>query len=1215
MESPVRICLSIIVVVHLLLLSSVPARSNAIPLRNGTAEASKDKIKISRFSRFNNATLAKPNVEDVALNELKPKETGSSEETDPKSSKYKDRGRIKFHSYLTSTTETPIKRIVKPTPETKVIIVTPTPEQKNLSQIIDSMREYKKTKIPPLVVSSTTPTTVDLKESSSDEDDMYEDDEEFSKFVSGNFHDSNFFTIPGFTDDEFSQGSKANDNYNKDYSVPPYEKFSSYFPKDMSYSPKRDKYESDSFFRDFEDALTTPKNDFFDKKFHEITSSILNNLNSIRAQTPEPNATSVHKIVKENVGLERLLSNGSPNNKSMVIIKNTKEVRLLDDDKAGSAQKELSDVHGTSIYYEMSVLSTETYTIHNDDDCDNDTLPFEPTKSTSFEEEKASLKSTAPALLPLESKPVFVSSTPSPQILTTSVSSTGSPLKNDVEFISTYHTTPKVSSFTIRQRGYPKSINFPSKKETSNSVTVRNDELSSNRNIKPVNNRRIQFTTPRNKPVWMAPRRNITRPKPNRPTTIYSEYFNIKDKFNSKLPNRTSVLTTASSDIDPVFQSDVVGSKKVVHSQSISDNSIPGLRKRGSAKFSTSATSTQNSTEEEDSTRNMEIPPSSAAWALAGMRNPPSLTSTLADRTIPVRKPDENELQNVAEETVSEKIKTTPDVATPTNGDSNTEVTSKKIYEMDQNKLPWRPVTTPSSAIVESDTKQSVTASKIESYPAESNVSVHGSSMQIEKSTTGVAIAEDTTTTSATKDTTTTPEWVPVTSEEFDRVTTNDKEISSNHIHPLTTNNASAFESITKLPSDLTTPQSDDISSFTVGLSTQKVFDNTVTLPSTMPIDIGDEITTIRFSYVPTVKEVITKVTEFTETTPTWHPVKPSHTRTTYVPEDNTPITTYRPKYVTTTEKMEETTNVSKYPTSADKDEETTTTIQESSSPQQLVSNSETQVTTFQTNVSSFTEDTTSATEIVTEISVESTPNPEETTTIIVEVVTEINTERETPMKFGKSTLSTSQETTVEDISTEADFITLSSSEISEQSSSSNEFMTESNEQKFSEFVHKFTTPFRFETTMEQKYDDTTTRRLETTTMPTIKPTEPIKQQTTIEEERTKPMMPPTEATKSIPKVTTDKEEYIDTPEEEITTRSVTNLDDMLSYGEQTTEASTIFIEDAGSGAPVAIAVSTIGVLALMMLVGLLLTKHTKRRSGSRVHDTEKHKSWECIKD
>lgn len=680
----------------ILLLCSTTANGGALP--ETTATTREVRI-ISRLSRTN-TTLAtrKSKTPDVGLNELHPKDSVAEEHTE-KNAKYKDRGRIRYN--LKPSTESSIRRVRTSTTTTaapsstvtsKLIIVTPTPEVKKPAQIIDGMKTFKKTKMP--LSSSTTPISKIVMTEEEQEEEEYEDDEEeevkesFEKYTSGKF-DSNFFTIPNYNVD-FHHDSIGSDNKVKsEYSSSPYNSFSSYFPE-VSYDPNHhDKpYKVENFF-DFGSDLTTPKNDFFDKKFHEISSSIIKNLDTIKSKQPPTPSTTNTYVIKENAKPE-ILSNISPKNQSTVIIKNTKEIRLLDNDKAGTANnKELSDVHGTSIYYEVSVLSTETYNLNSSDgDCDNDTLPADPTVGTSAEQELAFLKTTHST--PLSStKPTPLSSTKATPLFSTKATSkdsksekseaistlssnylpfsspslsffgTATPSSIAISTQNSVSSTEKSkriysSSFT-RNRSYSKRLNSSGANDSPNNVTPR-IESSTAQQVYRVPTRKFHYTTPKIKPVWMAPRRNVTRTSYMRstvPTTIYSEYFSIKDKLStstprSKQPSRTS-LTTVSSEIDPVLQSDVSGVKKIVHSQAISDNSIPTLWKRGSTKFSSS---TATSEEVESGSSDMEIPPTLTAWALASLRSTPVQASPATNMTASTQTSvDENELQKVGEMT------------------------------------------------------------------------------------------------------------------------------------------------------------------------------------------------------------------------------------------------------------------------------------------------------------------------------------------------------------------------------------------------------------------------------------------------------------------------------------------------------------------------------------------------------------------------------------
>ncbi|XP_059047988.1 uncharacterized protein LOC131843377 [Achroia grisella] len=1192
MESPVRIFIGVALVVNLLLLSSTLVSGNALPQETTSTTVRNERN--ARHERVNGTSWdPRNNIKspDTSLNELNAKESSTEEHTE-KNAKYKHRGRIRFQANAKTTTETPLRRHRGSTEPTNVIIVTPTPEVKKPAQIIDSMKKYKRTKLP-VMLSSTPSTSISIKtESHSEEEEYDEDDEEdkelYEKFTSSKF-DTNFFTIPSYNDDfsHFTDQKSSGNQVREDYKSSPFG-FSTFFPKD-SYGPEDhndESYKSDSFF-DFKSELTTPKHDFFDKKYQEISRSILKKLNSIPTHTPT-NATNVHKIVKENIGLERV-NNNVPTNKSTVFIKNTKEIRLLDNDSAGTVNSGISDVQGTSIYYEMSVLSTETYAIdHSDDDCDNDTLPLEPTVSSSSEEEIASIKATQPTLLPGATRPTYPDPKPdanSDSISTISsnylpISSIMPPIQNSISPISvqnnvlsdssTEKSAKTFSSSYSRNRSYPKRLNFNGTKDSLNSVTSKSEAVSQRSQT-----RKFHHTTPKVKTIWMLPRRNITRLN-SRPTTIYSEHFNIKEKYSTtSRPQQTNkaILTTVSSEIDPVLQSDISGIEKVVHSPSISDNSIPSLWKRGSTKF---ATSTATSSETGD-INDMEIPPTLTAWALASLISPPSLPNTATNTTGSTQKSiDENELQKVGEITdkKEERITSTASPTTKLNNDIET----KKIIDVDQNKLGWRPVFTPplTDKPVSQDKTELLHTS--ERLPAESNLYVKSSAQENipteSNSATSTEIVKGTVKNNHMN-------WVSVT-EHSDQTTPATFRQMIEKVDPISSTNLTGFESITKLPSDLTTPQDDTI------INEQENESSMTEIITKLPTTTDYDITTIRFSYVPTEK-VIDDTEMHTTQKPTtssdWHPVFPTRTRLTTI-EDG-PVTTYRPQYMTTTDYNEETTTIVPETTSSDEKDST----ESNTESEKLTEVTETIKQTTTTAKMTLTTDLVSTTDsittpklipVITTTSVETTAIPE-TTSIVTEVVTEINTE------IQQKQVTDAPSTTTTEESTEATSSETSESDCtSEEDSGSNEVITQESTKMTTSQITSITTHTKIDqdenltteseiTTTEDNNKDSqeiTTQSLETTTKHSAKiyDTTVATEETTIE-------------------VTTD-----------LGTKSVNDLEDVSSYnGEMTTEARPRVsgeAEEESSGAAVAIAVSTIGVIALILLIGLLLIVRRRGRRG-----------------
>ncbi|KAL4717125.1 hypothetical protein ACJJTC_017012 [Scirpophaga incertulas] len=1196
MESPVRICFGAALVVNLLLLSSTLVSCNTVP--HGTNSTLIKDERNTRYGRVNStAWLSRHNAKspDTSLNELNPKDSVSEEHAE-KNAKYKDRGRVRYNALAKSTTSNPPRRFKSTTEKPDVIIVTPTPEVKKPAQIIDSMRKYKHKKLPIATSSSTTVSPVSIKTHSvkvESEEDEYEDDDDdddksLEKYASSNIFDSNFFTIPNYND-HFSSYSKPKGSGEKgkhDYSDESFGAFSTYFPKESSFDPKENEsYKSESFF-DFNSDLTTPKNDFFDKKYREISKSIESKLASISTKMPTLNNTNVSKFVNTNMSLD-IGNNIKPSNKSTVIIKNTKEIRLLDNENAGSANKELSDVHGTSIYYEMSVLSTETYAINNlnDDDCDNDKLPSEPTVSTSAEEELSSITATQATLIPAAIKPVYpdplpeklatlsTNYLPAPSHIQSGVNTANPvPISTQNTIVSTDKSVRLISSSTYtRNRSYSKRLNLSDTKDSPNSVTPRQETATPNL-INRQYIRRFHHTTPKTKPMWMAPKRNVTRyNRPSKPTTIYSEHFDIKDKFNTGRPSNHSsqanqnktILTTVSSDIDPVLQTDIGGVKKIVHSPSISDNTIPSLWKRGSTKFTTStATSAEHS-----GANDMEIPPTLTAWALASLRSPPSVASLVVNATAPTysthKSIDENELQNVGE--VLDKKETSTKLPKPlSTAVLNNDIQVKRVSEIEKNKILWRPVPA-TMPTVDTTIQPKSTEAKHEKLPAESNISEQSSSDSIQTTDQLPNKSDDVAfnTIKYSK-----PTWISAT--EADIVSNTKKQVMLTEAHPTKSN---GFESITKLPAGITTPQNEKMVVTEQNIESSehnnKAVVNTVSNP---PSTTDYEVTTIRFSYVPTepVAEIIEgkgttavddKVSE-TTTELTWHPVVP--TRTVMTTVEDSPITTYRPKYTTT-----------------DMVEETTTYVPETPLPievsSQIVENYTQNVleTTTQPSLlpivkTTTTESSTTLKAISTEASTSmktTTQMHEDTTSIVTEIITEINTERERPKYITTST--------TEAMSSDATDCT------SEENSDSNDVAQSSTSTTEATTLSKASTSTVFST-------PEATTMTEAKTTPKVTTTEAIQQTVS-------------ESNANIYETTTLSRESEVESTSDLGTKSVNDLEDLATYGgDVTTEAIPRVSEgeDSGSGAAVAIAVSTIGVIALVLLIVLLLVVRRRGRRG-----------------
>lgn len=464
------------------------------------------------------------------------------------------------------------------------------------------------------------------------------------------------------------------------------------------------------------------------------------------------------------------------------------------------------------------------------------------------------------------------------------------------------------------------------------------------------------------------------------------------------------------------------------------------------------------------------------------------------------------------------KEMTTTSTTTTTTGINN-DIISEKYTELIQNRQPWqpaKPIIPPSTTKLVTQTTSTVTEIKSEKQPAETNIFFQSSAKP--KATTeknNVDSTSSPTEKETLKSMETTTEQAPET------------------IPPVDAPKSTGFESITKLPAGMTTPHDE----FTGSDPSHDVTD--------APTTTDYEITTIRFSYVPTE----TTESQEKDTTSNWHPIFPTRTKSTTIKDET--ITTYRPKYITST----------------DAEVETIAGIHETTPTLELSSQIVEHVT--ERPVTTLTEKTTEEAELQKETTteklnvqpmtttkktpLETTPTPTtedlvETTTIIVEIATEINSERS---KLPTTSTEVSLSTEVSSIEvTERP----SRDSSSEENSGSNEVITQETT-KMSPSVSTTTRP-RITTDTTQ---ETITENEEPTTVTDVKPT--------------------TQTAKT--SETTHEGTMLESTTEDLTSFNV----------EVTTEASSrVLNEDSGSGAAIAIAVSTIGVIALILLVGLLVS-------------------------
>lgn len=476
----------------------------------------------------------------------------------------------------------------------------------------------------------------------------------------------------------------------------------------------------------------------------------------------------------------------------------------------------------------------------------------------------------------------------------------------------------------------------------------------------------------------------------------------------------------------------------------------------------------------------------------------------------------------------------------------NNDFETKNITEIYQNKLPLKSVSSTISDTdgTETEAKETGSDSNSERFPAESVISLQ-SSKEILTTEEMIAGTDYTTISEEIK----TKNGLEPLLNESDQVTPSETKESSKveTIPPPDTTRATGFESITKLPAGITTPKDETI-------ATEGDVDQN---PSDSGVVVTDfEITTIRFSYVPT--EPTTEQSTQADISDQ-HVVFPTRTMPSTAKE--TSITTYRPKFFTTTEDVETSTVTiettpqlevsSQVVENVTRRDTTTSTTTETTEESGTTTKKPGFVTTemiLETTERTTEPEKENVTEIITE-----TPKdemPVETTTIVVTVVTEINSER-TPVTDANPTTELSSDCEAS-LTTEL----LSDSETtSEENSDSNEVIA----------------PQHKKTSIKPETTTTSTSTTTTTTTTTAAPT-----------------------TSTTTRLTHQEEHIVETTTEDLDlmTKSVNDLEDLTSYaGDVTTESSSrVLSEESGSGAAIAIAVSTIGVVALILLVGLLVS-------------------------
>lgn len=446
------------------------------------------------------------------------------------------------------------------------------------------------------------------------------------------------------------------------------------------------------------------------------------------------------------------------------------------------------------------------------------------------------------------------------------------------------------------------------------------------------------------------------------------------------------------------------------------------------------------------------------------------------------------------------------------------------------------------------DINEKTTETISERIPAESNISLQSSE------DSSKAILKTTPKSPAQKEIDESQSFWVGTTVNLDHSSTKDIDLTSKSIPLAEPTKPIGFESITKLPSDITTPSDDTITNYDEKSEMFSAFTKTPTTDY--------EITTIRFSYVPTEKE--TENTVFEESTTDWYYAGSTHIKPTTTEE--VPITTYRPKYYTTISEFEDTTSVP----------DTTPEIEVSSRILIKTTAKEpttTELTTKEVEVMTTSESPT--TTIVTDnpttevIKTTESTMGAETTSIVITVTTEISAENRPVM------ILTTTEPQIETQSTPQDNIDFNEVTTTETKQSTTQEATTMKPTTIQEATTM--TPTTIEPTIE--YFETVTEKVENTVENVETTTEKV--ETTTEIVKT-----------VLTEADVDTTEYVEesTTESVFTSKTVHALEDLTSYGaEMTTEASSRVLDEAESGAAIAIAVSTIGVIALILLIGLLV--------------------------
>ncbi|XP_077285782.1 uncharacterized protein LOC143910989 [Arctopsyche grandis] len=324
-------------------------------------------------------------------------------------------------------------------------------------------------------------------------------------------------------------------------------------------------------------ALTTPQTDLFDQRFKEVSDSIKENLADIEYTNDENEKVSTEKLLtsdSDSINFDKLISEAVNDNNTKIIYKNTKEIILTDSENPMSKHSDYMDANGTKIFYETSMLSTETY------DQSSSTIKIIP------EEDKSDITTSSSIINEVISSDKIQKKEPN--------------TTKRIEHYKTNETRKELLAIRMRIHSTPRPrirISLKNKIE-ANSTSITTEKF----------------------PTTKSPQLVKLFPFPRRRTS------NLNDTF-----------TTTSSKLDPVYQADISPTRMADHTRSNAENSIPFLRKRGSLKYYEGNTTNSTNVEKDDTEFQFSIPPTATAWALISMKNPPGSKrqNMSQDTTIP----------------------------------------------------------------------------------------------------------------------------------------------------------------------------------------------------------------------------------------------------------------------------------------------------------------------------------------------------------------------------------------------------------------------------------------------------------------------------------------------------------------------------------------------------------------------------------------------------